>query len=129
MVSFPRLDTRLSNQSVKGIFQNNPEPNDGILRPQEIDIELLALFPTEARSRDKQLQKIQKEIYISMRLLIFTLQFLETTDVSSETSNEFRDETVDKLQEILALNFHAAEGVRIVAHRSLLIVILCRRKT
>jgi hypothetical protein len=113
VVSFPRLDTRLSTYSIKGILQNNPEPNDGILRPQEIDIELLALFPTEARGRDKQLQKIQREIYTSMRPLIFTLQFLETTDISSEASPEFRDEIVNKLQEALALNFHAAEGVRI----------------
>ncbi|GAB5593606.1 hypothetical protein Unana1_08506 [Umbelopsis nana] len=41
------------------------------------------------------------------------LEFLETTDISSEASPEFRDEIVNKLQEVLALNFHAAQGVRI----------------
>jgi hypothetical protein len=53
-----------------------------------------------------------EEIYMSIRPLIFTLPFLETNNLSSEATSTFRTEIV-KLQEALAINFHAAEGLRI----------------
>jgi len=113
VISFPRLDNRLSSISIKDLVRNNPEVENGLLRPQEIDTEFLSFFPTEARGRDKQLAKIQREIYVSMRPILFTLNFLESQDVSSKTTAEFADTMVLKLQDTLALSFHAAEGIRI----------------
>ena len=113
VISFPRLDNRLSSVSIKDLLRNNHEVEDGLLRPQEIDTEFLSFFPTEAKGKDKQLSKIQKEIYVSMRPILFTLNFLESQDISSKTTAEFANTMVLKLQDTLALSFHAAEGVRI----------------
>jgi hypothetical protein len=86
-------------------------PNDGILSPQEIDSELLAL-PAVAHRREQTAPKKSEEIYMSIRPLMFTLPFLETNNLSSEATSTFWTEIV-KLQETLAINFHAAEGLRI----------------
>jgi hypothetical protein len=66
VVSFPRLDNRLSNISVKEILRTNPVPNNGLLRAQDIDTEFLSFFSAEAKLKDKPLQSIQREIYVSM---------------------------------------------------------------
>jgi hypothetical protein len=67
VVSFPRLDNRLCNISVKEIVRTNPEPNDGLLRAQDINTEFLSFFSAEAKLKDKPLERIGREIYVSMR--------------------------------------------------------------
>jgi hypothetical protein len=49
VISFPRLDNKLSVISVKDMLRDNPEAEDGFLRPQEIDTEFLSLFYAETR--------------------------------------------------------------------------------
>jgi hypothetical protein len=111
--SFPRLDNRLATVSTKDLLRHNPEPEFGIFRPQEVDTEFLSFFTSEAKGRDKQLSKIQREIYVTMRPLFVTLQFLETNDLQSEISESCLQAITRKLQDTIALSFHAAEGVRI----------------
>lgn len=48
-----------------------------------------------------------------LRPIIFTLDLFEKTDLSTEATKEFTSAIIIKLQETLALNFHAAEGIRI----------------
>jgi hypothetical protein len=110
---FPRLDNRLSAISNKDLLRNNPEAENGLLQPQEIDTDFLSLFSAEARGKEKQLVKIQREIYFSMRLAIFTLQFLENQEITDAATPEFVACIIHKLQDILALSFHCSEGIRI----------------
>jgi hypothetical protein len=112
-ISFPRLDNRLTVICIKDLLRNNLEAEDGLLQPQEIDTELLSLFSAEARGKDEQLIKIQREIYVSMRPVIFTLQFLESQEITDAATPEFVASIIHKLQDTLALSFHCAEGIRI----------------
>ncbi|KAI8148972.1 hypothetical protein BJV82DRAFT_204265 [Fennellomyces sp. T-0311] len=113
VVGYPRIDNRLAASTVKALLRRNPEPEAGLLRIPDNDAELQPFFTNDAKGRDKQLARIQKEVYQTLRPVCYTLHFLESTDLSQQADAASVASMARKLQDVLSLGFHAAEGIRL----------------